>query len=103
MVQSLSLRVADEGIQRLSAMIGRTVSQDDLAPRQKGVHLAPLCRARAATGQSFDGYHRGEVILGRTPFTVDAVLERYGDVVSGSYSYGAGFRPAQGRGEGGNR
>src|SRR4029077_20373983 len=91
MVQSLSLRVADVGIQRLSAMIGRTVSQDDLAPRQKGVHLAPLCRTRAATGQSFDGYHRGEVILGRTPCTVHAVLERYGDVVSGSYSYGAGF------------
>ena len=28
------------------------------------------------------------------------VLERYGDSMSGSYSYGSGLRPAQGRGEG---
>ncbi len=91
MIQSLALRVADDGTQRFSAMIGQTVSQDDLAPRQKGVHLAPPCRARTATSQSFDGYHRGQVVLGRTPFTVDSVLERYGDTVSGSYSYGAGF------------
>jgi hypothetical protein len=91
MVQGLSLRVADEGTQRLSAMIGRTVSQDDLAPRQKGVHLAPPCKSRQATGQGFDGYHRGEVVLGRTSFPADAVLERFGDAVSGSYSYGAGF------------
>jgi hypothetical protein len=28
---------------------------------------------------------------GQTPFDVDVVLERYGDAVSGSYSYGAGF------------
>jgi hypothetical protein len=28
---------------------------------------------------------------GRTPFDIDVVLERYGDAVSGSYSYGAGF------------
>ena len=91
MIQSLALRVADDGTQRFSAMIGQTVSQDDLAPRQKGVHLAPPCRARAATSLSFDGYHRGQVVLGRTPFTVDSVFERYGDTVSGSYSYGAGF------------
>ena len=31
MIQTLSLQVADEGTQRLSARIGQKVSQDDLA------------------------------------------------------------------------
>lgn len=91
MVQTLSLLMADADVQRRSAENGLTVSQDDLAPRRKGVHLAPPCNGVAPTGQSFDGYYRGNVLLGRTAFTVDAMFERHGDAVSGSYSYGAGF------------
>ena len=72
-------------------MIGQTVSQDDLAPRQKGVHLAPPCRARAATSQSFDGYHRGQIVLGRTRPQSTRVSSVTATPVSGSYSYGAGF------------
>lgn len=91
MISSLALRVGDTDIQKLSATIGASVSQDDLAPRRKGQHLAAPCNGRPASGQPFDGVLRGRMTAGRTPFEIDVVLERYGDAVSGSYSYGAGF------------
>lgn len=102
LISSLALRVADPDIQRLSATIGLSVSQDDLAPRRKGQHLARPCKAPVPSGQAFDGVLRGKVTVGRTPFDADVVLERFGEIVSGSYSFGAGFGRLKGALSGSN-
>jgi hypothetical protein len=99
-ISQLALLMVDPGVQRASALIGRTVTPDDLAPRPKARHLAAPCGRRASTGQPFDGRLTGTLTGGRTPLDVDVVLSRTGDTVTGSYSFGVGFARLEGKVEG---
>jgi hypothetical protein len=95
-ISQLALLLGDLDVQRLSASIGHTVIPADLAPRRRGQHLVPSCRAPAPTGLPFDGQFHGTVVLGKTDFDLDAVLRQAGDRVTGSYSFGAGFARIEG-------
>lgn len=90
-ISQLALLLADLDVQRLSAGIGRTVTAADLAPRRRGQHLTAPCRGSAPTGLPFDGHFHGNVRVGQTALDLDAVLTQFGDRVTGSYSFGAGF------------
>lgn len=90
-VSQFALLLSDQGIQRLSAQIGRTTELVDLAPRQKGHNLAPPCGSRPPNGLPFDGSFHGTATIGTTAFDVDVFLTQDGDHVSGIYSFGAGF------------
>ena len=101
---SLSLQVtqfaymlADPDIQRLSARIGQTVRPIDLAPRPKNRHLSAPCNSRPASAQPFDGTLRGKFFAGATDFDADVVLERSGEGVSGTFSYGNGYGRMDGK------
>lgn len=102
-VVALSLQVTqfayllgDPGVQRLSARIGETVRPADLAPRPKGRHLSAPCSSRPPSAHPFDGTLRGKFYAGRTDFDVDMVLEKSGDAVGGTFSYGAGYGRIEG-------
>jgi hypothetical protein len=96
-VMQLSYLLGDQGIQRLSSRIGRTVSPIDLAPRPKGRHLSPACGSRPASNLAFDGTLRGTMMAGRTDFALDLVLDQNRDAVTGSFSYGAGYGRLEGK------
>ena len=99
-ISQLALLMVDPDVQRASALIGRTVTPDDLAPRPKARHLTAPCGRRASTGQPFHGRLTGTFTGGRTPLDVDVVLSRTGDTVTGSYSFGVGFARLEGTVEG---
>jgi hypothetical protein len=96
-VTQLAYMLGDPDIQRLAARIGQTVRPVDLAPRPKGRHLSAPCNSRTPSGQSFDGTLRGKFYAGRTDFDADVVLERNGENVAGTFSYGAGYGRMDGR------
>jgi hypothetical protein len=96
-VTQFAYLLSDPDIQRLSARIGRTVRPIDLAPRPKGRHLSAPCNSRAASGSPFDGTFRGKFLAGSTDFDLDVALERNGEQVSGTFSYGAGFGDMEGK------
>ena len=95
-ISQFALLLADPGVQRLSAWIGKTTEPSDLAPRRKGQNLAPPCGASPPNGLPFDGSFRGTATIGKTSFDIDVVLTQSGDRVSGSYSFGAGFGHLEG-------
>jgi hypothetical protein len=65
-ISQLALLMADPDVRRSSALIGRTVTPNDLAPRPKGRHLAAPCGRRAST-QPFDGRLTGTFTGGGHP------------------------------------
>jgi hypothetical protein len=99
-VTQLAYMLADPDIQKLAARIGRTVRPIDLAPRPKGRHLSAPCNGAPASAQPFDGTLRGKFFAGRTDFLADVVLERNGEDVSGTFSYGAGYGSMDGKASG---
>jgi len=91
--------LADPGVQALSSRVGRTARPEDLAPRPLGRFLAAPCR-EAPADMDFGGVLHGQITGGTTSFDVDVVLDRRGDAVTGSYSFGSGFGRLEGEVDG---
>lgn len=83
-------------IERLTAMIGRSISPADLGPMRMGDKIGRPCAEPVSTGEPFSGRLTGMITIDNIEFDLQAELTRSGSRVEGRSSYGAGVSSIEG-------
>jgi hypothetical protein len=90
-IEVIANNLDDAGVQNLFRKKGLTAKPEQLAPRKPGEHISTAQQEPHETGAAFSGIYTGQWIDAKgTALDVDMTLNRTGNQVTGSYSFGAG-------------